>query len=87
MLKKDAICAINFFTFFIVLCEKKAVIKTLYNLTKIFNIKLNQYIDSIRLGNNKRKETHRIKVFFFIELIERAFSFTAHWMFLKFIYW
>ena len=87
MLKKDAICAIIFSLFSLCYVKKKAVIKTLYNLTKIFNIELNQYIDSIRLGNNKRKETHRIKVFFFIELIERAFSFTAHWMFLKFIYW
>ena len=72
MLKKDAICAIIFSLFHCAMW-KKAVIKTLYNLTKIFNIELNQYIDSIRLGNNKRKETHRIKVFFFfIELIERA---------------
>ena len=45
----------QFFTFFIVLCEKKAVIKTLYNLTKIFIIELNQFIDSIRLGNNKKQ--------------------------------
>ena len=58
MLKKT-----QFFTFFIVLCEKKeAVIKTLYNLTKIFIMKLNQYIasDSEII---KKKEPTELKFF------------------------
>ena len=46
MLKKDALCAIIFFTFSLCYVKKEAVIKTLYNLTKIFIIKLNQYIVS-----------------------------------------